>query len=134
MNRLLVVLLAIGAFGVLLVVGRYWNLRPDTAERHIVHRGEVAVLTAQGSTEVWLASDKRHCYSLQVAMTNKDAAALRNAETRGEAFAVRAGTQVRIVGESVSARQVEIADGALKGKIGWVEFEYLRPRKAGEFE
>lgn len=99
-----------------------------------MHSGETAVLMAQAAGEVWLATDKRHCYSLQVSMANKDAVALKNAESRGEAFAVAAGTQVKVVGESVSARQVEVLDGAMKGKSGWVEFEYLRPRKAGEFE
>lgn len=134
MNKLLIVLVAVGAFAVLLAVGRYWNLKPDTPERHIVHTGETAVLTIPEGEQIWLANDKRHCYSLQVAMTNKDAAALKNAETRGEAFPVAKGTQVKVIGEAVSARHVQVTDGAMTGKSGWVEFEYLRPRKAGEFE
>ena len=134
MSKLLVLLLALGAFLVLLMVGRNWNLKPDTAEQHVVHTGETAVLRSTAAQEIWLANDKRHCYSLQVAMTSRDSASLKNSETRNEAFAVPAGTQVKVIGESVSARQVEIVDGPMKGKSGWVEFEYLRPRKAGEFQ
>lgn len=133
MNKLLMVVIAVGAFAVLLAVGRYWNLRPDTAERHVVHAGETAVLTAAGAERIWLALDKRSCYSLQVAMTNKDQASLSYAEQRGEAFAVPSGSQVSVKGESVSARQVEVLEGPAAGKTGWVEFEYLRPRRSGEF-
>jgi hypothetical protein len=132
MSKLLVILLAAGAFLVLLMVGRNWNLRPDTPEQHIVHTGETAVLAAAEGQQVWLAKDKRHCYSLQVAMTSKDAVGLKNYETRNEAFPVPGGTVVKVIGESVSARQVEMIDGPMKGTSGWVEFEYLRPRKAGE--
>lgn len=134
MKKLLIVLIAVGAFAVLLAVGRYWNLRPDTTERHIVHTGETAVLGAAGAERVWLAHDKRHCYSLQVAMTNKDRASLSNSEQRGDAFSVPAGSQVRVTAEAVSARQIQILDGPDAGKTGWVEFEYLRPRRAGEFQ
>jgi hypothetical protein len=114
-------------------VGRYWNLRPDTAERHVVHVGETAVLTAEGAERIWLSNHKRNCYSLQVAMTNKDQASLNNAVERGEAFAIAAGSQVRVKSESVSAREIEVLDGPAAGKTGWVEFEYLRPRRSGEF-
>ena len=133
MSKLLFLLLAAGAFLVLLMVGRNWKLRPDTAEQHIVHSGETAVLATAEGPQVWLAKDKRHCYSLQVAMSSKDAVGLKNYETRDEAFPVPAGTQVKVIGESISTRQVQINDGPLAGKTGWVEFEYLRPRKAGEF-
>ncbi len=134
MNKLLMAVIVLGAFAVLLVVGRYWNLRPDTAERHIVHVGETAVLTTPKAGRIWLARDKRSCYSLQVAMTNNDQVSLDNAGQRGEAFPVASGTQVRVKGESVSARQVELLDGPDAGKTGWVEFEYLRPRRPGEFQ
>jgi hypothetical protein len=134
MKKFLIVLLVLGTFAVLLAVGRYWNLRPDTAERHVVHKGEVAVLIPLGSAQVWLAHDKRHCYSLQVSMTNNDTAALKNSEARGESFPVPTGAQVKVVDESVSARKIEFVDGPLAGRSGWVEFEYLRPRRAGEFQ
>lgn len=133
MNKLLIVLITAGAFAVLLAVGRYWNLKPDTPQRHIVHKGETAVLAAAGRGPVWLARDKRQCYPLQVAMTRNDTAALKEIEQRGESFAVSSGTQVRVTAESVSARQVEILDGPAAGQSGWVEFEYLRPRRPGEF-
>lgn len=134
MRKLFIAVLIVGAFAVLLAVGRMWNLRPDSPERHIVHKGETAVLTAPAGGNIWLARDKRHCYSLQKAMTAKDTAALENSEAREESFQVPPGTQVKIIGESVSARHVEILDGPQSGKAGWVEFEYLRPRRPGEFQ
>jgi len=133
MSKLLILLLTAGAFVVLLMVGKTWHLRPDTAEQHVVHSGETAILASAAGPQVWLAKDKRHCYSLQVAMSSKDAVGLKNYETRDEAFPVPGGNAVKVIGESISTRQVQIIDGPMAGKTGWVEFEYLRPRKAGEF-
>jgi hypothetical protein len=66
-------------------------------------------------------------------MSTKDSAQLRAFEENKTAFAVPAGTFVRVMGEAGSRDRVEVIDGSFAGRTGWVEFDYLRPRQPGEF-
>ena len=133
MNKLLYVLLILGGFGVLLGVGRIWNLRPETKYNHVLHTGEPAVATSKVGSNVCFASSEKDCYAINVAMANNDSAYLSAAENNKSAFVVPVGTQVKVLGQTESRVRVEVTEGAASGKHGWVEFEYVRPRKPGEF-
>ncbi len=71
-------------------------------------------------------------YDLHAAMTSGDEAALRKAEAAKQAFALEAGAQVRVTGDSGSKRKIEVTSGPHTGQTGWVEFECLRPLGRGE--
>ena len=133
MNKLLYVLLILGGFIVLYGVGRTWKLLPESKYNHQLHPGETAVVTAQAGGIVWMAVDEKDCYPLAVAMSKADTAYLSAAENNKSAFVVPVGTLVKVLGESESRVKGEVMEGPLAGKQGWLEFEFLRARKAGEF-
>lgn len=133
MNKLLYILLILGGFAVLLGVGRFWKLRPETKYNHELHTGETAVLTSKAGSKVWVALDEKDCYPLGVAMSKQDTAYLSSTETNKTAFVAPVGASVKVLGQTGSRVHVELTEGVLAGQRGWVEFEYARPRKAGEF-
>lgn len=133
MNKLLYVLLFLGGFAVLFGVGKTWKLKPETKYNHTLRTGEIAVVTNKAGGIVWLAQNKDDSYAVNVAMSRGDSAYLKTAEDNRTAFAVPVGTLVKVLGESESRVKVEVTDGVSAGKQGWVEFEYARPRKPGEF-
>lgn len=116
------------AFFLLLFVGRAWKLKPETAAAHTIHRGEIVTLASTNLSTVWLAADSDDAYAFQTAMLKGDTKTLEAAEKAGKAIAVAAGSQARVLAESVSRRQVVVLDGAYAGKSGWVEYELLRLR------
>jgi hypothetical protein len=132
-SKLLYFVVILGSFVLLYGVGRAWKLKPESKYDHNLYLGEIAVLRIQGNDNVWLALRKDDCYSMNVAMVHKDSANLRGCEDAHTAFSVPAGTFVKVIGESVSRKHVQVMDGPLVGKTGWVEFQYLRPRQPGEF-
>lgn len=134
MSRLLYFVVILGSFLLLYRVGRNWKLKPETRYDHNLYLGEIAVLRAQGSDSVWLALKKEDCSSMNVAMASGDLARLRGCEDSQTALSVPAGTQVKVIGESVSRKHVRVLDGPLAGRSGWVEYQYLRPRQPGEFQ
>jgi hypothetical protein len=134
MNKLLYVLVFLGVFVVLYSVGRAWKLKPETRYDHTLHNGEIAVLKSPGNSAVWLAVDKKDCYAVSAAMSAQDPAHLKTLEDNRTAFAVPAGTFVRMMGAADSRDRVEVTDGPFAGRTGWVEFQYLRPRQPGEFQ
>jgi hypothetical protein len=134
MNKLLYVLIFAAGFAVLYGVGRAWKLKPETKYDHRLVNGEIAVVRSQGNKPVWLALDKKDCYSINVAMLQGDFEKLKSLEKERAAFSVPAETFVKVTGESVSRVRVEVVDGPLAGQQGWVEWEYVRPRHQGEFQ
>lgn len=122
----------LAAFAVAWGVGRAWKLKPETPYSHNLYRGETAVLTNAAGDSVWLAVRKEDCSSMNVAMAKHDDSHLRGCEDAQTAFAAPAGTAVKVIGASVNRKQVTVLDGPLAGRTGWVEFQYLRPRRAGE--
>ncbi len=127
MNKFLLVLVVLAGFVILFGVGKAWKLKPETAENHTLHKGEVAVLTTTTGQAIWLAQSRDATRILQNAMGKQDGTALEKAEADQTAFPTAMGTQVRVKVEDGSRYQVEILDGPQAGKLGWVEFEYLRP-------
>lgn len=127
------------AFGFVLVLviaygaGREWKLKPETRESHNLYRGEIAVLVHAGHADVWLARNKDDCSALNSAMAKHDEEHLRGCRENQTAFPVAAGTFVKVKDASVNRKFVTVLDGPLAGREGWVEFQYLRPRRAGEF-
>ncbi|MGC4049876.1 MAG: hypothetical protein QM757_10230 [Paludibaculum sp.] len=132
MNRFLVFIVILSGFILLYGVGRAWKLKPETPENHILHKGEVAVLTTTTGQAIWLAASKNDTRLLQNAMGKQDRQELEKAEIAQTALPVPTGTQVRVTVEDGSRYQVEILDGPSAGKAGWVEFEYLRPVRPSE--
>ena len=133
MNKLLYVLLFLGGLAILYGVGAAWKLKPETKYNHTLHTGETAVVTNKTGGSVWMALDQKDCYAIGVAMSNLDKDYLSAAENNKTAFVVPIGTLVKVLGESESRVKGEVMEGPLAGKQGWLEFEFLRARKAGEF-
>lgn len=134
MNRLLYVLLFVGAFAVLYGVGRTWKLKPETKYDHTLLKGEAVVVRSPGGGSVWLALDRKDCYPISVAMSQTDSARLNGFEASKAAFSVPAGTKAKVTGVYESHVRVQVTGGPADGQQGWVEFEYLRPRQPGEFK
>ena len=111
---------------VLLAAGCHAPL--ETKEHHIVHKGEGARLTIAGAGEVYVATGKSETHALVTAVNRKDAAGLEAMAQSGKAFRAEPGTPVRVIGESFNERHVEVTEGPLKGREGWVPFEWLEPR------
>jgi len=127
MKTLLYALVIAGSFIVLFTVGQAWRLKPETKANRILHKGEAAVLAAPAGGEVWLAVNKEDCYPIQAAVAEKREDYLKACADNQTAFPAAAGTRVKIVAESVSRRQVQILEGPMQGRTGWVEHEFLRP-------
>jgi len=133
-SKLLYFLVILGSFAVLYAVGRNWKLKPETEYNHNLYLGETAILTIQGGGSVWLALKKDDCSSMNSAMFQRDSSYLRGCEDAQTAFAVPAGAHVKVIGESVNRKHVQVVEGPQSGRTGWVEFQYLRPRRPGEFQ
>jgi hypothetical protein len=127
MKTLLYAAVIAGSFVVLFTVGQAWKLKPETKANRILHKGDAAVLAAPEGGQVWLAVKKEDCYPIQAAVAEKREEYLKACADNQTAFPAPAGTRVRIVAESVSRRQVQILEGPLQGRTGWVEHEFLRP-------
>lgn len=97
----------------------------ETKEHHIVHKGEAARLV--GADAVYLSVAKGGTHQLVAAAGNKDSTALNEMVASGKALRAGPGTPVRVLGESFNERHVEVTDGPLKGRDGWVPFEWLEP-------
>jgi hypothetical protein len=133
MGKIKVLFVVVGAFVIAYMIGTYWDLKPETKYDHVVQSGETAVLTAAKSPTVWIAVQSRDAYEIQVAMSKNDESFLREAGAKQTAFPLAVGVRVKVTGESSNRRRIEILDGPMTGKTGWVEFEYLRPLRRGEF-
>jgi hypothetical protein len=132
MGKVRVGLVMLGLFVIAFGAGRVWKLKPETAEAHVVRKGETAALVVPGGGPVWVSRNKEDAYPFQVAMTKGDFAFLEEAYAKGSVFPVPSGTQVQVVQASVDKRQIKVLEGEHTGKTGWVEFELLRPLKRGE--
>jgi hypothetical protein len=128
--RVLVVLA--GVFAIAFLAGRIWNLKPETKSAHVVHRGEEATVWVKDGGKVWVTAERDRAYDVQVAITQKNYAALAQLESANAAFSVDSGTRVKVLSESSEKRRIEILDGPQAGKTGWVVFEYLQLPKRGE--
>lgn len=116
-----------GAFVILFAVGQAWRLKPETQTTRMLHKGDTAVLSTPAGGEVWLANKKDDCYPIQAAIAERNEAYLKACADNQTAYPAPAGTRVRVLRESVSRRQVEILEGPLEGRTGWVEHEFLQP-------
>lgn len=126
MRKLAYAAVIVGSFVILFAVGQAWRLKPETQTIRILHKGDLAVLAAPSGEEVWLARRKDDCYPVQAAMAERNQDYLKACADNQTAFPVPAGTRVRILAESVSRRQVQILEGPLEGRTGWVEHEFLQ--------
>lgn len=129
MGTLRVLLFLVAFFVVAFGVGQYWKLKPPTAQSHVIRGGETAILTADGTDQIWVAVTKDDSYTLQKAMVAKDETALSGFAAREAAFPVASGTRVRVMGQITEHRRVEVLDGPAAGRAGWVESEYLQVPK-----
>lgn|GEM_PF-1222941 len=132
MGKIKVVGVVLGVFFVAWMVGRYWNLKPETKLDHVVTPGETAAAEGLGSTRVWVATEAGMTYELRAATARGDQEFLRKAEADGKAFSIEAGARVKVTGDSGSKRRIDVLSGPATGKTGWVEFECLRPLGRGE--
>lgn len=134
MGKVKVVGVVLGVFFVAWMIGRYWNLKPETKLDHVVRPGETVVAEGHGTPRIWASAEAGMTYDLQAAAARNDEAFLKQAESSGRAFAIGVGERLKVTGESGSKRRIEVLSGPAAGKTGWVEFECLRPLSRGEAE
>ena len=91
------------------------------------------MVTNKAGSSAWIAVNEKDCYEIGVAMSDRDQSYLGAAESANAAFVVPVGTLVKVLGETESRMRLEVIEGPSAGKQGWVEFEFVRPRKNGEF-
>lgn len=127
MGRFRIALVLAGIFIVALAAGRIWNLRPAHGETDHTRRGQIALLGSPEGAPIWLAIDRRDTYRLQQAMAQGEQTFLDEAANQEKAFPVASGSEVRVIGSSVSKREVEVLEGPHTGQTGWVEFDILMP-------
>mgnify|MGYP001068239227 CR=1 FL=1 len=127
MRKLAYAAVIVGSFLILFAVGQAWRLKPETKTSRILRKGDHAVLVTPQGQDVWLANRKDDCYPIQKAVVDRDESYLKACADNQTAFPVAAGTRVRVLAESVSRRQVQILEGPLEGRTGWVEHEFLAP-------
>jgi len=132
MGKLNIFAVVVGVFVVALMIGRYWNLKPESKYDHVVNPGEIAVAEGHGGPIIWVAAKAEMTYDLHAATAKGDQVMLNRAEAAKEAFPLEAGARVRVTGDSGSKRKVEVTSGPHTGQSGWVEFECLRPLARGE--
>ena len=132
MGKIKVVGVVLGVFFVAWMIGRYWDLKPETKLDHVVRPGETAVAEGHGSALIWVAAEAGLTYELHAATARGDQEFLRKAQTGGKAFPIEAGARVKVTGDSGSKRHIDVLSGPATGKTGWVEFECLRPLGRGE--
>jgi hypothetical protein len=105
------------------------NMRKETTADHVVHRGELAVLTVAGQEHVYIALAQADAHPLAAAIEANDASKLKALTDSGKVLSLPAPTPVRVLQEAYNERQVEIAVGPDEGKIGWVPYEWLKPSR-----
>ncbi len=127
MRKLMYAAVIVGSFIVLFAVGQAWRLKPESKASRILHKGDFAVLASPAGGQVWLAHKKDDCYPIQAAVAEKNEEFLKACADNQTAFPVEPGTRVKVLAESVSRRQVQILEGPLEGRTGWVEHEFLQP-------
>jgi hypothetical protein len=110
-------------------------VRPSpTATKEIVHTGEIGVLRAGDSTSgVVLGSDRQANDELTKMAANHDQEGFAAMMLSGRAFAVPAGTKVRVLdtffslGFLPTSVQVRVLEGKQYGRAGVVPFEWVVP-------
>ena len=133
MGKLNMVAVVVGIFLVAMMIGRYWNLKPETKFDHVVNPGEIAVAEGHGTANVWVSVDASMTYELHAATARGDETLLKKAEADKKAFPIEVGARVRVTGDSGSKRKIEVLTGPRTGQVGWIEFECLRPLGRGEY-
>jgi hypothetical protein len=111
---------------------------PAAPSREIVHTGEIGVLRAGSSSTVILGSDKAANEELTKMAVNHDQEGFAMMLLSGRAFAVPAGTKVRVLdtiftfGILPTSLHVRLLEGKYYARDGFVPFEWVVP--AGSFE
>ncbi|GEM_PF-6340588 len=98
----------------------------EDLEHHVVHRGEMAKLTVKDGDNVYLMLDKKDAYHAEEALASKDLPRLDAMVASGKALKLPAGTLVKVLRDSYADRKVEVEEGPLAGKTGWVVWENLK--------
>jgi hypothetical protein len=109
-----------------------------TPSRQIVHTGEIGVLRAGSSSTVILGSDKGANEELTKMAVNHDQEGFGMMLLSGRAFAVPAGTKVRVLdtiftfGILPTSLHVRVVEGKYYGRDGFVPFEWVVPASSIE--
>lgn len=100
----------------------------------LTHGGSQVVLTTQATTKLplVLAATKDTYNKAERAAQKGDNATYRNLAADGWVIAVPDGTPAIVLNRELLMAKVEILDGALKGKTGWVPMSAVKRQHAEE--
>ena len=98
----------------------------ESRERHIVHRGEPALLATSHGDTVYVAVSKSQSYPVEKLVAEDKVAELEALVASGGAIKAAAGTPVKVLADSSDEREIEFTEGPAKGRRGWVTWEFLR--------
>jgi hypothetical protein len=116
---------AVGALSFLLLHACHGQL--ETRTKHVVHQGELAVLSQPGRSTALLSLTKEDSHALARALASGVANAVEALIRDGKLMETKQETSVKVVAESFNERRVEILSGPLAGREGWVPQEWLKP-------
>lgn len=103
------------------------QMRKETPADHAVHKGESAVLMLANQEHAYLAVAHFDTHALAQAVEGKDRVKVQALLDAGKALAIDNRTRVNVIGESYNEREIQVLDGPMQGRKGWVPFEWLRP-------
>ena len=103
------------------------HMRRETPADHAVHKGEAALLIVSHHDHAYCAVAHPYAHALATAVDAEDAAGVQSMLDTGKALAMDNQTKVKVVGESFNEREIQVLDGPMQGKKGWVPLEWLLP-------
>jgi hypothetical protein len=116
---------ALTGIAILAVIVSGCHRAVETKENHYVHQGERATLAIAGHDHGYMAVAQQDAHAVARAVETADAVALRKMLEAGKAVQFEKGVSVKVTGESFNERRIEVEEGSMKGRSGWVPFEWL---------
>ncbi len=91
--------------------------------------GEVGYLKSENGSDIFVGVTRSGYEEMVQSLVAKDKEGLLQLALSGQMIFVESGTQVRVIGTVVGAREIRILEGKYYGDSGWVAEEDMRKEK-----
>jgi MFS superfamily sulfate permease-like transporter len=91
--------------------------------------GEVGYLKSENGSDIFVGVTKSDYEEMVQALVAKDKEGLLQLALSGQMIFVESGTQVRVIGTAVGAREIRILEGKYYGNSGWAAQEEVHKEK-----
>lgn len=96
--------------------------------------GDEAILDQEGGHGCFVALDEKSWNAMIDAQIRNDEEELAVLMKKAKAIYLRNGTRVKVIASGLASKKVRIRNGLWEGKEGWVQTEFVRPRRAGDLQ